>query len=180
MATIDDIGGATDSLGSVPLGGPNGWAAAVRDAITQLQPPPLQQISLTPGNGWVLPAGPLYLIGRPKGACYLTGTITQASGTSLQPLPDGTIPAALRPPQNAMAVLWSFVSGNQESPASSGVVTGCGSPPSADTLTSPLSQSGAKTMTPLRPHVPPRAFDPSVSHNVRGDPPVTATFMSAR
>ena len=33
MATIDDIGGATDSLGSVPLGGPNGWAAAVRDAI---------------------------------------------------------------------------------------------------------------------------------------------------
>ena len=33
MATIDDLGGAADSLGSVPLGGPNGWAAAVRDAI---------------------------------------------------------------------------------------------------------------------------------------------------
>jgi hypothetical protein len=33
MGTIDDFGGATDPLNTPPLGGPNGWAAAVRDAI---------------------------------------------------------------------------------------------------------------------------------------------------
>ena len=37
MATIDDLGGAADSLGSVPLGGPNGWAAAVRDAVKAVE-----------------------------------------------------------------------------------------------------------------------------------------------
>ena len=31
--SINDYGGATDSLGSVPLGGPNGWAAAVASAL---------------------------------------------------------------------------------------------------------------------------------------------------
>ena len=41
MATIDDLGGAADSLGSVPLGGPSGWAAAVRDAIKAI--PPVQK-----------------------------------------------------------------------------------------------------------------------------------------
>jgi hypothetical protein len=33
MATIDDLGGTTDPLNAPALGGPTGWAAAVRDAI---------------------------------------------------------------------------------------------------------------------------------------------------
>lgn len=37
MATIDDFGGTADPLSDPPLGGPSGWAAAVRDAITALQ-----------------------------------------------------------------------------------------------------------------------------------------------
>ena len=37
MATIDDFGGTGQSLNSPALGGPDGWAAAVRDAIRNLQ-----------------------------------------------------------------------------------------------------------------------------------------------
>lgn len=33
MATIDDFGGTTDPLNAPPLGGPTGWAAAVRDYL---------------------------------------------------------------------------------------------------------------------------------------------------
>lgn len=33
MASITDIGTLTDPLGTPPMGGPNGWAAAVRDAL---------------------------------------------------------------------------------------------------------------------------------------------------
>jgi hypothetical protein len=33
MATIDDFGGTTDPLNAPPLGGPSGWAAAVRDYL---------------------------------------------------------------------------------------------------------------------------------------------------
>lgn len=33
MATIDQFGGTTDNLDSPPLGGPTGWAAAVRDSL---------------------------------------------------------------------------------------------------------------------------------------------------
>ena len=36
MATIDDFGGASDSLATPALGGPTGWAAAVRDYIKGL------------------------------------------------------------------------------------------------------------------------------------------------
>lgn len=56
MATIDDIGGA-EPLGSPPLGGPDGWAAAVRDALKALiaSPPaaytPVLGGGFTPGNG---------------------------------------------------------------------------------------------------------------------------------
>lgn len=37
MATIDDFGGTADPLSAPALGGPTGWAAAVRDAIVALQ-----------------------------------------------------------------------------------------------------------------------------------------------
>jgi len=37
MATIDDFGDTTEPLSQPVLGGPSGWAAAVRDAITALQ-----------------------------------------------------------------------------------------------------------------------------------------------
>ena len=34
---IRDYGGATDSLGSVALGGPTGWAASVADAVESVE-----------------------------------------------------------------------------------------------------------------------------------------------
>lgn len=34
---INDFGGANDPLANPPLGGPSGWAASVRDALTALQ-----------------------------------------------------------------------------------------------------------------------------------------------
>lgn len=37
MATIDDFGGSGQALNDPPLGGPDGWAKAVRDAIRVLQ-----------------------------------------------------------------------------------------------------------------------------------------------
>lgn len=37
MATIDDFGGEGQSLKTPPLGGPNGWAAAVRDKLRTLE-----------------------------------------------------------------------------------------------------------------------------------------------
>lgn len=37
MATIDDFGGPGQALDNPPLGGPSGWAKAVRDAIRNLE-----------------------------------------------------------------------------------------------------------------------------------------------
>lgn len=37
MATIDDFGGPGQALDNPPLGGPSGWAKAVRDAIRELE-----------------------------------------------------------------------------------------------------------------------------------------------
>jgi hypothetical protein len=45
MATINDFGDLSDALSHPPLGGPNGWAAAVRDAITA------NQVRVTHPNG---------------------------------------------------------------------------------------------------------------------------------
>jgi hypothetical protein len=43
MATIDDFGAKGDTLADPPLGGPDGWAAAVRDAIVALTPPAAEE-----------------------------------------------------------------------------------------------------------------------------------------
>jgi hypothetical protein len=37
VATIDDFGGPGQALDNPPLGGPSGWAKAVRDAIRNLE-----------------------------------------------------------------------------------------------------------------------------------------------
>jgi hypothetical protein len=37
MATINDFGGLNDPLSNPPLGGPQGWAAAIRDAVRAIQ-----------------------------------------------------------------------------------------------------------------------------------------------
>lgn len=44
MATIDDFGSSGQPLQNPPLGGPNGWAAAVRDALEELRRRPLMAL----------------------------------------------------------------------------------------------------------------------------------------
>ena len=56
------------------------------------------------------------------------------------------------------------------------VVIGSGVPPFADTRCNPMVVKGAKTITSLTPHVPPRAS--TAGAIVSGAPPLRATFFS--
>jgi len=50
MSTIDDFGGAGEALDDPPLGGPLGWAAAVRTAIRNAQTDLADRLPLTGGT----------------------------------------------------------------------------------------------------------------------------------
>jgi hypothetical protein len=106
MATIDDLGGANQPLNAPPLGGPTGWAAAVRDALKAVQANVLTNTNdiaalgtwqdYTPtftGTGFVLGAstveGEYCLIGE---TCHFRASLTLGAGFAL---PSGSMGCSL-------------------------------------------------------------------------------------
>ena len=117
MATIDDFGGSGQALDNPPLGGPNGWAAAVRDMLRELEDglPNLafEVVALDPGLDPTVTqetAGGVttVTIGVPDGATGATGATPSLSigtvgtgtaaasltGTSEAPVLNLTLPAS--------------------------------------------------------------------------------------
>jgi hypothetical protein len=131
MASINDIGGATpDTLDDPPLGGPDGWAAAVRNALNSSDTPvdtrittasntaaAGQKTSLTPSNGWGLGGAPFAgaHVTRQGALVTVEGLLVGPASLACTPntsYPVGNIPAGYRPTHDLITAQQLTYNGN--------------------------------------------------------------------